>query len=151
MNSKTSTFLDLITGAVLIYSAMIHFANPYFLLESTLNYQLVDGFVAESVAILVIHGSFLCGLCLLTSQMPSCARWFAVGLFVAFVVAQTFAVSIGNEIGCGCFGDESEKVGIWTILRTLVFLGFVLLSIYFNSATKGESCEAAESVTTSFS
>lgn len=67
-------------------------------------------------------------------------------LMSAFTLIVAYAMVIGLDIECGCFGDSSEKVGWKKILENaLIIFGAVIL--LFNEKTDSSKVESSESLT----
>ena len=119
---KTSQLLDLIVGAVLTYSAIFHLSNPYFFYESVLNYQLLGAKLSAALAVCITQASFLTGVGLMTGILAKESRYIGMLLLIVFLVAQIWVLFNGLKIGCGCFGQESEAVGTWSVLRIVLLI-----------------------------
>lgn len=66
-----------------------------------------------------------------------------VFLMSAFTLIVAYAMIIGLDIECGCFGDSSEKVGWKKILENaLIIFGAVIL--IFNEKTSSSKVENSE-------
>jgi len=137
---------DLIVGLALFYSGMIHLGNPYFFLESVARYGLVGIYATPMVSTAVIVSSLVIGSGLILGWFPVATRILAAIIFMTFIVAQSYAILSGLQIGCGCFGVETESVGFFTFFRSACLEFFVVFGLYFDLKNSKQSSEVTHVV-----
>ena len=111
---------EIAVGCLLGMSAVIHYSNPYFFAESIAAYGLLSGQQILIAATLIMSLCFVLAGSLIAGVWVDCSILMTVGLFVLFVVAQSFVLALGKNIECGCFGGASSSVGVKTIAIPLL-------------------------------
>jgi prepilin-type N-terminal cleavage/methylation domain-containing protein/prepilin-type processing-associated H-X9-DG protein len=105
-----------VVAVLLLASAYSHLLNPYRLDASVLDYRLVPAWLAVVVAAVLPFFQLSTAISLLAvPQLRRTAAAVSVVMFTVFVVAQALVLLRGMEISCGCFGDDTSKVGWKTI------------------------------------
>lgn len=119
---------------VLFLSAMAHLRNPYEFLGVVHSYKLLPRIVAEWIATIIPSLELSVAVAILSFQnQRSLGLFICIGLFSIYSLAQSWVLSIGLNISCGCFGSSNDNPVSWfTICRTLLFavlsgVGYVLL------------------------
>jgi len=77
--------------------------------DAVINYHLVDGPLAEWVALIVPTAEVVLGLLLLFNLLPLGTLFSLIAMMVTFTVAIGMAWSRDLDISCGCFGKLSDQ------------------------------------------
>ena len=108
-------------AAMLLISVLIHLSGPYFFLESAARYQILNVdylvFVLPCLAAL----QFVLAICLLTRYESQITLFLVGALFLGFMVCQISVLIRGITTDCGCFGNASESIGVFTVTRLALF------------------------------
>ena len=115
-------------GVMLIFSGAQHLKNPFLFLGSIVRYKLLPHWVASITAVLLPSLEIAMGVLLINKATRSRALLLAAGLLACFFLAQSYALAMGLQISCGCFGPSLDKqVSLTSVLTVLTFsvLAFV--------------------------
>lgn len=107
---------------VLMFTGLVHLGNPSFFLSSILKYDLVPLALAKQMAIVLPFLHVALAICLVLSIFKVSSLQIAAVLFAAYALAQGLALLRGVAIECGCFGIDSEPVGIWSLAKVFLFM-----------------------------
>lgn len=103
--------------------------------EAVINFQLVDGPLAEWITLIVPTAELVLGVLFLFNILPMGTLSLLIGMMVTFTVAIGMAWSRGLDITCGCFGKLSDKpmeypmtmLGNSAII--ILLIGFLVISL----------------------
>lgn len=129
--SKTAFFFS--SGIVTMFwmaSAIEHFRNPWWFLNSILRYEILPGELAAATAALLPVLQSTLAIVIIFERRSGVGLLISCLLFTAFGAVQTSSWIHGMNISCGCFGTFSEPISLRTIfadvfLATISFLGFL--------------------------
>jgi hypothetical protein len=120
--------IELIVGAALLYSGLVHAANPILFVGAVSAYDLVPSQMAALTAFLLPHLMIAVGLYLAVGIYKETALKIAAVLFAVFFIAQLWAWLSGKTIDCGCFGYSTQPVGLTTLaIPALLGIASILL------------------------
>lgn len=122
-------FFQLLLGAPLVTSSLIHLSNPYQFLEAVLRYDVLYATWAPTFASLMIFLSMIIGLALILDIFPKGALVISGGMFAVFAVAQLSVLVRGITAMCGCFGSFSHEVS-WYSIAILLTMSSCSLSLW---------------------
>ena len=128
--------LSAFSGAVLVYSGLLHAWQPFYFAHSVAAYGVLPVPVIVGVAFVVPYVQLVVGVCLLAGTGGREARWLALALFGSFVIMQAKVLIRGESIRCGCFGFASETVSWKTITVPAAFFLITLISVVCNKALR---------------
>lgn len=97
-------------GCLLLYSGLVHAANPYLFTNIIAAYEVLPLALLSVVPFVLPYLMIVLGVCLIGQQFATAARLTASILFVAFATIQIRAWLIGANIACGCFGYANEAI-----------------------------------------
>ena len=115
----------IVVGGTLVYSAVLHAAQPYLFAVSIEAYQLIPVRAVYAAASIVPYFQLTTGACLIFSLFRRESFLSAIALLGAFALMQATVLARGMSISCGCFGMKSQDVTFTTLALTLIL--FVLL------------------------
>ena len=118
---------SLLLGFVFVYSANVHFSNPYSFLSHVYSYDVVSESFGIVVAAFLPSLQLVVGIALLffPRLRPFCFL-AATALLFAFTGIQLQAHLRGLNIACGCFSSNSEDPITWVTIgrnATLFVIG----------------------------
>jgi hypothetical protein len=114
----------LVLGATLLFSGFTHFQLPYLFLEDLLAYELVSGWTAVWVSILLPSVEIALAVCLFSKASPKWSLVFTLIVLILFLIAQSSALIRGLKIDCGCFGGViRNEIGPNSILILIFLIG----------------------------
>lgn len=123
MKTALLWLLRLGLGGMFVAAGVLKFLDPTSFALEIHNYQLFPD-LAPLLAATLPSVEVVLGLALLAAPRP----WLRAGalattlIMLVFTVAVTSAVARGVNITCGCFGEGSGPVTIWTVLRDVVLV-----------------------------
>lgn len=104
-----------LVAAVLAWSAVEHWRNPWTFLNSIHHYQIVAGGMAVVLAVVLPPLHLALATMIIARYGRGVALAGAAGLFLVYALAQGWALVRGLDIACGCSGSWSYPVSGWTI------------------------------------
>jgi hypothetical protein len=114
------------TGALLLYSGLVHIFQPFYFAYSVAQYDLLPSKALPAISISVPAVQITVGCMLMLNLWPREARVLGLGCFLAFFVFQAKILISGESISCGCFGFSSHDVSLQTILLPLICASVLL-------------------------
>ena len=114
--------LRLLVGGMLLYSGALHMAQPMRFAMSVAAYRLVPESLVGLVVFLLPALQIVIGLGIIIDPKRIGFAIAGAILFTLFVFAQVFALVLGRDISCGCFGFHGEPIGIATLLPAVIGL-----------------------------
>ncbi len=130
--------LPWIVAVPLLYSALIHIANPYYFLNTVYQYRIGPAWLGYLVAAFLPFLQLFIGVALLGRLFGWIPKLFAACVFYLFAGIQIVSVLRGLDISCGCFGASDVSIGWGTILLPLC-LGFLTTLHLYISSQAGRS------------
>lgn len=85
------------------------------------------GRAADTTAVALAASEVAVGAVLLLGMAPSITAWLAAALCALFVIVSAVGLRASMPLPCGCFGDLSETVTSWSMVRALVLMGMSLV------------------------
>jgi hypothetical protein len=123
-------------GITLLFSGAQHLKNPFIFLGSIVRYKLLPHWAASFAAVLLPSFEIAIGVLLINNTTRSKTMLLAAGLFACFFLVQSYALAVGLEIGCGCFGPSLDKpVSMSSVLSVLALC--ILASTTYGLSRKG--------------
>jgi putative oxidoreductase len=116
-------FLRLGLGGVFLAAGALKFSDPTSFALEIHNYQLLPD-LAPLLAATLPAVEIVLGLALVAGPRP----WMRAGAFASTLVLLVFTLAVasvvarGVNIDCGCFGEGSGPVTMWTVLRDVVLV-----------------------------
>ncbi|QQL43868.1 DoxX family protein [Sulfuriroseicoccus oceanibius] len=104
--------------------------------DAVINYHLVDGPLAEWVALSVPTAEVVLGVLLLFNLFPLGTLFSLIAMMITFTVAIGMAWSRDLDINCGCFGKLSDQSMDYPLSIALNSGIIVVLGIFFALALR---------------
>ncbi|MFN7874372.1 MAG: DUF1559 domain-containing protein [Pirellula sp.] len=109
-------------GIILMFSGAQHLKNPFLFLGSIVRYKLLPHWAASITAVLLPSLEIAIGVLMINKATRPNALLLAAGLFLCFFFVQSYALTVGLEISCGCFGPSLDnQVSLTSVLTVLTF------------------------------
>lgn len=121
----------IIIACVFILASIQKIMYPASFANSIINYRLVPDLLINILAVILPWLELICGILLLIGHQVKETILIINILLVSFLILIFIALLRGLDISCGCFGANSEMVGIRKIIEnSILLLGGILLQIY---------------------
>lgn len=121
---------DVIPGAVLAYTGILHVAQPFLFASHVQAYHIVPELAIPAITFLLPTTHVVVGTCLLLGTSLREVRAIGMLLFTAFALAQARVLMSGERISCGCFGFHSGDVSLWTFTIPITLLALLAVSTF---------------------
>jgi uncharacterized membrane protein YphA (DoxX/SURF4 family) len=105
-----------ILGAVFVYSGITKSIEPAGFAEAVGNYRILPWYLINLAAIFLPWWEIAPGLALFFPSWRRPAAKIILILTGLFTIAVVTALIRGLDISCGCFGEDSSRVGLRTLL-----------------------------------
>lgn len=137
IQTKVKSVLSVVVAGAFLISGISHIVSPYFFLQSILDYDLVHRGWSEVVATGLMFLNLCTGAAILSTLYDKVIYVVASTLMLLYLSAQLSAMVRGLKIGCGCFGPNSEFVGVGslTITSSLLLCCVAILFIQRQAAS----------------
>jgi uncharacterized membrane protein YphA (DoxX/SURF4 family) len=109
-------------GCLFLWSSLPKIRQSYDFLSSVYGYEIVGPKIGLLVAMVLPWLELLMGICLIGGIFVSGALLVCIGMAAVFAFALSSALWRGLKISCGCFGDTSDVINIYTVIRAVVIL-----------------------------
>ena len=119
-------------GFLLIYASLEKILQPEEFAKQVGYYKALPFGLENLLASLLPWTELIVGICLLAGLLVDGATLLSIIMNLVFILAISQAMLRGIDITCGCFkvSADSEKLGLHTIIRDIIFLimSFVVLN-----------------------
>ena len=119
-------------GFLFIYASLEKILQPEEFAKQVGYYKALPFGLENLLAILLPWTELIVGICLLAGLLVDGATLLSIIMNLVFILAISQAMLRGIDIPCGCFkvSADSEKLGLHTIIRDIIFLimSFVVLN-----------------------
>jgi len=119
-------------GFMFIYASLDKIANPEEFAKQIGYYKALPFGLENVLAIVLPWTELIVGICLLAGLLVDGATLLSIIMMLVFILAISQAMLRGIDITCGCFkvSADSDKLGLDTIIRDIVFLvmSFIVLN-----------------------
>ena len=119
-------------GFMFIYASLDKIAHPEEFAKQIGYYKALPFGLENVLAIVLPWTELIVGICLLAGLLVDGATLVSIIMMLVFILAISQAMLRGIDITCGCFkvSADSEKLGLNTIIRDIVFLimSFIVLN-----------------------
>ena len=132
--------LTAVVAFVLLYSGLVHAAQPYYFVHAAAAYRILPPSVVGPLATFLPYLQITIGLCLIVGTAESASLLLGSVLFGLFATAQAIALARGESLSCGCFGFSEATIGPST-LSVPILCGIICLAL-LGRARKAPSVEA---------
>lgn len=126
-NATTAIMLlRLVLATVFLTSGVAKAQDLPQFIHAVSQYEVLTPAQSAIMAILVVASELIITCSFLGGTAVGWGTLLTICWLVIFVAAQVQARVRGLHIACGCFGADSEVIGLASILRTSAFLGAAL-------------------------
>jgi len=119
-------------GFLFIYASLEKILQPEEFAKQVGYYKALPFGLENLLAIVLPWTELIVGICLLAGLFVDGAALLSIIMMLVFILAISQAMLRGIDITCGCFkvSADSEKLGLHTIIRDIIFLimSFVVLN-----------------------
>ena len=119
-------------GLMFIYASLDKIAHPEEFAKQIGYYKALPFGLENLLAIILPWAELIMGICLIAGLLVDGAALVSIIMMLVFILAISQAMLRGIDITCGCFkvSADSEKLGLDTIIRDIVFLvmSFIVLN-----------------------
>lgn len=119
-------------GFMFIYASLDKIAHPEEFAKQIGYYKALPFGLENVLAIVLPWTELIVGICLLAGLLVDGATLVSIIMMLVFILVISQAMLRGIDITCGCFkvSADSEKLGLDTIIRDIVFLimSFIVLN-----------------------
>lgn len=113
--SMISNLFSMIVAATLLFTGLIHVAQPYFFIHTIDSYRLLPPHVSGLLGLWLPYLQIVLAVCIGLRIAEKAALCLAAGVFATFALAQTAVLMRGMEIDCGCFGFVAHTISPWSL------------------------------------
>lgn len=122
------TTIRFLLALIFLIAAIEKLKSPENFALSIDAYGIFSNLIINVLTILIPWLELFVGFGLIFSYKLKANLTLYLILVISFTFLISYAVVIGLDIECGCFGESSEKVGLRKILENvLIILGLVIL------------------------
>lgn len=123
-NKYSILLYRVILSIVFILAGIEKIVSPELFAENISNYRLFPNFTINLIAITVPWIEIVVGLLLLFGVTIKDNIKIINSMMVFFIIIILIAVLRGLDIDCGCYGSNSQKVGMIKIFENVILLLF---------------------------
>ena len=118
-------------GFMFIYASLDKIAHPEEFAKQIGYYKALPFGLENLLAIILPWAEMIMGICLIAGLLVDGAALVSIIMMLVFILAISQAMLRGIDITCGCFkvSADSEKLGLDTIIRDIVFLVMSFIEI----------------------
>ncbi|MBU36459.1 MAG: DoxX family protein [Candidatus Marinimicrobia bacterium] len=122
----------ILLGLMFIYASLDKIAHPEEFAKQIGYYKVLPFGVENILGIVLPWTELIIGICLIAGLLVDGATLLSIIMMLVFILAISQAMLRGIDITCGCFkvSADSDKLGLDTIIRDIVFLvmSFIVLN-----------------------
>lgn len=124
MKNKLVLVCRVFLGILFIYASLDKIIHLQDFAKQIGNYKVLPFGLENLLAIILPWTEFIVGFALLLGVMIDGATVLSIIMMLVFILVVSQAMLRGIDITCGCFkvSADSEKLGLNTIIRDIVFL-----------------------------
>jgi hypothetical protein len=124
-----SNISSMIVAAVLLFTGLIHAAQPYFFIHTIASYRLLSADVSGLLGLWLPYLQIVLAVCIGIRIAEKVALCMAAGVFTTFALAQTAVLMRGLEIDCGCFGFVAHAVSPGSVALPIALAGVCAIAV----------------------
>ncbi len=111
-------------GLMFIYASLDKIAHPEEFAKQIGYYKALPFGLENVLAIVLPWTELIVGICLIAGLLVDGATLLSIIMMLVFILAISQAILRGIDITCGCFkvSADSDKLGLDTIIRDIIFL-----------------------------
>ncbi|MGQ0601070.1 MAG: MauE/DoxX family redox-associated membrane protein [Anaerolineales bacterium] len=119
----------MVISAVLLFSGIVHAAQPYYFIHTVSSYRLLPASVSGVLGLWLPYLQIVLAIYIGLGIAEKVALWIAASVFMAYTIAQLSVLARGMEIDCGCFGFVSTTVSVTSVAIPLLLIGVCILAL----------------------
>ena len=114
----------ILLGLMFIYASLDKIAHPEEFAKQIGYYKALPFGLENVLAIVLPWTELIVGICLIAGLLVDGATLLSIIMMLVFILAISQAMLRGIDITCGCFkvSADSDKLGLDTIIRDIIFL-----------------------------
>ena len=114
----------ILLGLMFIYASLDKIAHPEEFAKQIGYYKVLPFGVENILGIVLPWTELIIGICLIAGLLVDGATLLSIIMMLVFILAISQAILRGIDITCGCFkvSADSDKLGLDTIIRDIIFL-----------------------------
>ena len=114
----------ILLGLMFIYASLDKIAHPEEFAKQIGYYKVLPFGVENILGIVLPWTELIIGICLIAGLLVDGATLLSIIMMLVFILAISQAMLRGIDITCGCFkvSADSDKLGLDTIIRDIIFL-----------------------------
>ncbi len=122
-------FARLLLGVIFIYASLDKILHPQAFAQAVFNYQILPDISINLTALVLPWLELVLGCCLILNNWMPGAVLITTLLLVGFMTAISYNLSLGLDVGCGCFSSApgEDAMSSLTLLRDFLFLAMSIL------------------------
>ena len=111
-------------GLMFIYASLDKIAHPEEFAKQIGYFKALPFGLENVLAIVLPWTELIVGICLIAGLLVDGATLLSIIMMLVFILAISQAMLRGIDITCGCFkvSADSDKLGLDTIIRDIIFL-----------------------------
>ncbi len=109
-------------GMVFVYSGCTKLLRPADFLQNVYDYQILSPRMAFVMGGVLPPFEVFLGAVLVYGILVRVTAIVAIGLLAVFAAAQISVLARHLDVTCGCFGTDSDTVGLSTLVRVIALL-----------------------------
>ncbi|MBA3315943.1 MAG: hypothetical protein M3552_06720 [Planctomycetota bacterium] len=133
--------LKAVVAFVLLYSGLVHAAQPYYFVHAAAAYRILPPSVVGPLMIFLPYLQIAIALCLIVGTAERAVLLLAFFIFSVFATAQAIVMARGESLSCGCFGFSEATIGPSTL--AIPILGGIICLVLLRGVRRVPSAEAS--------
>lgn len=117
-------------GLIFLAAGILKAVDPAEFAHQVQEYGILGARLSAQVAPAMIVLELVLAVALLAGVRPRLACLGAIALLAGFIALEAYALSIGKESSCGCFGAYVQRTPGQVIAEDLVFAGMAVLALW---------------------
>lgn len=118
--------IRMIISIVFIYASIHKIINPQEFAKQVVAYELLPLFLVYPFSYALPFLELICGILIWVPYTKLSANILNALMVILFMVAISYALILGKDINCGCFGND-EPIGI---SKLLIDAGLLMIIMY---------------------
>ncbi|HET6880591.1 MAG TPA: MauE/DoxX family redox-associated membrane protein [Pirellulales bacterium] len=124
-----SAVLSMVVAVVLLFSGVIHAAQPYYFVHTIASYRLLPPGASGLLGLWLPYLQIVLAMCIGLGMVREAAFGVAVVLFATFAAVQIAVLARGMEIDCGCFGFIVRVVSPASVMLPIAMMSASVLGL----------------------
>lgn len=129
--SKIIFLMRALISAVFIYASINKISHPLEFAKQVASYDILPLQVVYPFSFTLPFLELLCGFLIWIPKVKISANCLNLLMMLIFIIAISYALILGKNINCGCFGD-SERIDISKLLMDAGLLLIIIWVLRFD-------------------